>query len=157
MPVIRFKWGVGTKWGVGWKYGYGIADPGFTCGTVQRYQIEEGAVVAFVQGGPGLISIDNRGDLTVLYDVGGSLSNQVFYLQAPNGTWWQVTANGTTGALTWTDGIQGAPVGLQVPSPDGRLWNFSMSNGGDLSWSDGDAVYTIESSAMPTYTDDPKC
>lgn len=160
MSPVRFKYGVGRKWGespVAWRWGYGTPDPGFTCGTVQRFQIEEGIVVDFVGGGPGLISIDNRGDLTVLYDAGGSLQNQVFYLQAPAVVWWQVTANGLTGALTWTDNLQGATGGLQVPSPDGRLWNFSMSDAGNLSWSDGDQTFTIEPPPATTYTVEPKC
>ena len=78
-----------------------------------------------------LITIDDNGTLTTTTGA----SDDVFYLNAPNGTPWQVKVDGTTEDFTWDFDLTGTPVG-RVEASATKFWEFAMANEGSLSWTD---------------------
>lgn len=74
-----------------------------------------------------LLSISNAGVLSVSY---GGVGDEMFYLLSPNSTSWKVVASGTTGTMTITDGLTGSPTGRALTSPNGTIWDFSVTDAG---------------------------
>lgn len=98
----------------------------------------------FSSGGAHLTAIDNTGLLTTRFNVDGSVPDEMFSLQSPNGTWWTVTIQGTTGNLVVTQAGPTPQLNLYLPSPDGRLWAFLIDNTGTLMVSPTTQLYTKE-------------
>jgi len=163
-PQIMFRWGVKTRWGSGWRYGYGVTDPYVPKGdplTTPRFTIDsyDDALATYTIPGSRIYAITNAGVVSLTFDPGGSIPSESFYLQSPNGQWWVVTVDGTTGIQTVTmTGGEGQPIGLMLPSPDGRLWYYLVLNDGTLflnttvQWfSSGDAVlYYMDNTGLLT-------
>ena len=161
-PQIMYRWGVKTRWGTGWRWGYGVSDPYVPKGTpltTTRFTIDtyNDAVVAYTVPGSRIYAITNAGMVTMAFDPAGSIPSESFYLQSPNGQWWVITADGTTGIQTVTQtGGEGQPIGQMLPSPDGRLWYYLVLNDGSLfvqvpaQWfAQGDAVlYDMDNTGL---------
>jgi len=144
------KWGTGFKYGTSWKYGHGTSEPWIPSAGAARFTIESltDSAADTIRDFSSLLFIDNLGVLRAKY---GSYPNQVFYLISPNLTSWRVTVNGSTGLITVQDGFTGTPVGLELVDNAGVIWKASISNLGIISLTT-QFGFTIEGSAIPTYT-----
>ena len=161
-PQIMYRWGVNTHWGTGWRWGFGVTDPYVPKGdpsTTARFTIDayDDLAPTYTIPGSQIYAVDNAGTVTRAFDAGGSIPDEIFYLQSPNGQWWSITANGRTGAQTTaTVSGESQPIGLVLPAPDGRVWYYLIQNDGTLflhtkvQWySSGDAaLYAIDNTGL---------
>ncbi len=157
---IRFRYGTGRHWGTGWKYGGGVvADPGVPCGDPchdVRFQLEHEDIklvaptILWEEG--TLFFFDAAGNLSARH---GGYPNEVFYLQAPNGTPYQVTLNGETGDLTYIENISG-PFGKTILDSNGLLWRFTIDNN-EIIHLVSDQASVADAVVMPAFTTDPIC
>lgn len=141
---VRFKYGTGVKWGGSWKYGYGTTEPWTPRGlypTEPRYavEIESDNQTIYTSSSSKIVKVDDAGVITWSAALG--LAAEYFYLQSSNGTWYRVKIDPTLQQFVVTGGISGSPIGLDLPSPDGRLWHFYMSDAGVLTWRDSPLIF----------------
>lgn len=102
----------------------------------------------FSQGDAVLYDMDNTGLLNTRYNVDGSVPDEVFSLQSPGGFWYEVRVNGLTGdILVNPQSGPGGTIGKQLPSPDGRLWTFTIDNSGTLHLGYLVQTYNVEPAA----------
>jgi len=131
---VMYRWGTKRRWGMGWRWGSGVTEPWVQKGdplTVTRFDVEpyDDQIVAYTVPGSRIYSIANTGIVSRSFDGGGSIPSESFYLQSPNGDWWIVTASGTTGVQSVSStGGTGQPLGLTLPSPDGRQWHYLIED-----------------------------
>jgi len=161
---VMYRWGTKRRWGMGWRWGHGVTEPWVQKGdplTVTRFDVEpyEDQVVAYTVPGSRIYSIANTGIVSRSFDGGGSIPSESFYLQSPDGSWWIVTANGTTGTQSIAStGGTGQPIGLTLPSPDGRQWHYLIEDNQDLfvmtavQWfsSGGDELISLDNTGLLT-------
>lgn len=147
----RNRYGTKKKYRTCIKYGDGFSDPWFPIGEVDpRYQYEDGTSV-LDRNDDTLLSIDNRNILSVDF---GSVLNEVFYLQSPNGSIWEVTIHGDTGAINvlggtstglltgsalqlamlesdipWEPGLPLSPATIDEPIQRILLWGYPHDEG----------------------------
>jgi hypothetical protein len=157
---IRFRYGTGRHWGTGWKYGAGdVADPGVPCGDPchdVRFALEHedtkltAPTVLWEEG--TLFFFNAAGELSIRH---GGYPNEIFYLQAPNGTPYQVTVDGDTGDMTYIENITG-PFGKTILDDRGTLWRFTIDND-EIIHLVTDQATIADSIVVPTFTVDPIC
>lgn len=107
-----------------------------------QFVVEVGSAVSFITD-DSIVRISDGGVVSVLT---GFFADESYVLSSPNGTLWTVLFNGTTGAVTLTDGAIGPAVSLQRTSPHGTVWTFSVDNNGLISVASDMSPFTYEPS-----------
>ena len=109
-----------------------------------QFTVEVDSSVGFVTE-DSIVRISDGGVISVLT---GFFTDESYVLQSPNGTFWTVLFNGSTGAVTISDGAIGPGVTLQRTSPHGTVWTFTIDNNGLLSVTTDRSPFTYEPSRM---------